>query len=88
MGIFHQLSRCVYVLDMYSEEPSIKDSERKIEYNPINIRLHLPKDMKMFWTSKNNKLLLEKLIYQHLSSTALMVTDTGGLATVSGSMGF
>lgn len=74
MGIFHQLSRCDYVFDMYSEEPSIKDSERKIEYNPINIRLHLPKDMKMFWPSKNNKLLLEKLIYQHLSSTDFMVT--------------
>ena len=69
MGIFHQLSRCEPVFDMYSEEPSIKDSERKIEYNPINIRLHLPKDMKMFWPSKKNKLLLEKLVYQHLSST-------------------
>ena len=73
MGIFHQLSRCDYVFDMYSEEPSIKDSERKIEYNPINIRLHLPKDMKMFWPSKNNK-RLEKLIYPHLSSTDFMVT--------------
>ena len=69
MGIFHLLSRCDYVFDMYSEEPSIKDSKRKIEYKPINIILHLPKDMKMFWPSKNNKLLLEKLVYQHLSST-------------------
>ena len=61
---------------MYSEEPSVKDSERKrcsdvspIEYSSINPRLPLPKDMKMFWPSKNNKLLLEKLVYQHLSST-------------------
>ena len=46
---------------------SIEYIKRKIEYNPINIRLHLPKDMKMFWPSKYNKLLLEKLIYQHLS---------------------
>ena len=49
MGIFHQLSRCDYIFDMYSKKPSIKDSERKFEYNPINIRLHLTKDMKMFW---------------------------------------
>ena len=61
---------------MYSEEPSVKDSERKrrsdvspIEYSSINPRLPLPKDMKMFWPYKNNKLLLEKLVYQHLSST-------------------
>ena len=74
MGIFHQLSRCDYVFDMYSEELSIKDSERKIEYNPINKRLNLSKDMKMLWPSRNNKLLLEKLIYQHLSSTDFMVT--------------
>ena len=80
-GTFHQFGRCDYVFDMYSEEPSVKDSERKrrsdvspIEYSSINPRLPLPKDMKMFWPSKNNKLLLEKLIYQHLSSTDFMVT--------------
>ena len=44
-----------------------------VMYHPLNIvqvnlRLPLPKDMKMFWPSKNNK-LLEKLVYQHLSST-------------------
>ena len=75
-GRFHQFGRCDYVFDMYSEEPSVKDSERKrrsdvspIEYSSINPRLPLPKDMKMFWPYKNNKLLLKKLVYQHLSST-------------------
>ena len=75
-GTLHGSGRCDYVFDMYSEEPSVKDSERKrcsdvspIEYSTINPRTPLPKDMKMFWPSKNNKLLLEKLVYQHLSST-------------------
>ena len=75
--IYRQFGRCDYVFDIYSEEPSVKDSERKrrsdvvpIEYSSINPRLPLPKDMKMFWPSKKNKLLLEKLVYQHLSSTA------------------
>lgn len=71
-----QFGRCDYVFDMYSEEPSVKDSERRkrihivpVEYNSLDLSSQQPKDMRTFWPSSNNKLLLEKLIYKHLRST-------------------
>ena len=43
--IFHQFGRCDYVFDMYSQKSSVKDNERKmcfdvvdIEYSSINLR--------------------------------------------------
>ena len=70
---YRRFGRCDYVFDMYSEEPSAKDSERKrrnnmesIEYSSIIPSSPLPKDMNTFWPSNNNKLLLEKLIYNHI----------------------
>ena len=70
---YRRFGRFDYVFDMYSEEPSAKDSERKrrnntesIEYSSIIPSSPLPKDMNTFWPSNNNKLLLEKLIYNHI----------------------
>ena len=70
---YRRFGHCDYVFDMYSEEPSAKDSERKrrnnmesIEYSSIIPSSPLPKDMNTFWPSNNNKLLLEKLIYNHI----------------------
>ena len=70
---YRRFGRCDYVFDMYSEEPSAKDSERNrrnnmesIEYSSIIPSSPLPKDMNTFWPSNNNKLLLEKLIYNHI----------------------
>ena len=64
---------CDNVFDMYSEEPSVKDSERMrrsttvpIEHSSIEPGTPLPKQMDTFWPSKVNKLLLEKLIYAHI----------------------
>ena len=72
---YRQFGRCNYMFDMYSDEPSVKDSERKrrtgtipIEYSVIEQSTPLPKDMKTFWPSNNNKLLIEKFIYSHLRS--------------------
>ena len=73
--IYRPFGRCDYVFDMYSDDPSVKDSERKrrtetvpIEYTAVEPSTPLPKDMKTFWPSNKNKLLLEKLIYNHLHS--------------------
>ena len=70
---YRWFGRFDYVFDMYSEEPSAKDSERKrrnsmesIEYSSIIPSSPLPKDMNTFWPSNNNKPLLEKLIYNHI----------------------
>ena len=72
---YRRFGRCDYVFDMYSDESSVKDSERKrrtntvpIEYSALDPSSPLPKDMATFWPSNNNKLLLEKLIYNHLRS--------------------
>jgi hypothetical protein len=60
---------------MYSEDPSVKDSERlrraecaPIEYSGIEMGTPLPKKMDSFWPSNNNKLNLEKLIYSYLKN--------------------
>ncbi len=73
MDVYQQFGKCDYVFDMYSEEPSVKDSERKrrsniipIEHSSIEPDMPLPTQMETFWPSNTNKLLLEKLIYDHL----------------------
>lgn len=87
-AIYHQFGRTDYVFDMYSDDPSVKDSERKrrsdtvpIEYTSIEPSTPLPKDMNTFWPSNNNKLLLEKLIYSHVRSN---IANTGQHPTVLG----
>lgn len=61
---YHEFGRFDYVFDMYSNAPSMKDSERKrrcdnvpIEYSYIDRSAPLPKDMGTFWPSNTNKLL-------------------------------
>lgn len=73
--VYHQFGRCDYVFDMYSDSPSVKDSERMrrseavpIEHSCVEPGTPIPKQMKTFWSSSRNKLLLEKLIYRHLRS--------------------
>ena len=73
--IYRQFGRCDYVFDMYSDDPSVKDSERKrrtetvpIEYSAVEPSTPLPIDIKTLWPSNNSKLLLEKLICDHLRS--------------------
>ena len=84
---YHEFGRCDYVFDMYSNAPSVKDSERKrrcdkvpIEYSSIGRSSPLPKDMGTFWPSNTNKLLVEKLIYSHLQ----VHSNTGQYPTVLG----
>ena len=66
----------------------MKDSERKrrtdkvpIEYSSVEQSSQLPKDMDTFWPTNNNKLLMEKMIYNHLRSN---VPPTEEYATVLG----
>jgi len=63
-------------LCMYSDRSSVQDNERKrcttgtlpIEYSSLDPASQFPNDMTTIWPSNNNKLLLEKLIYNHLLS--------------------
>ena len=73
---YRKFGRCDFVFDMYPDNVTVKDSERKrraekipIEYTSINPSSQLPKHMDTFWPSNNNKDLLEKMTYSHLRST-------------------
>ena len=62
---------CHYIFDIYNENPSVKDSERlwrssvtPVILSTIKQTTPLPKAMSTFWSSSENKLLLEKLIYK------------------------
>ena len=62
-----------YVFDIYTNEPSAKDSERMrrtnstpIELSSVKKSTSLSKDMATLWPSSTNKQLLEKLIYKHI----------------------
>ena len=66
-----------YVMDSY-HEGSLKDSkrQRRIKVRPIELAsiqdsTPLPMDMNTFWSSSNNKLLLEKHLYGRLVKLAL-----------------
>lgn len=70
---YHEFGRCDIVFDMYSNAPSVKNSERKrrcdkvpTEYSSTERSSPLTKDMGTFWPSNGNKLLAERLIYCHL----------------------
>ena len=76
---YHSLSnflnrrRCDFVFDIYRDEPSVKDCERKRRTGafPINLTTidddtPLPKDMSSFWPSGSNKCLLEKYFFLSL----------------------
>ena len=70
--IYKSFGRCDLVFDKYSDEPSVKDIEaqRRSKTKPITLSdikksTTFPRDLKRFWQSKQNKILLEKLIYTH-----------------------
>ena len=71
--VYHSYGRCDYIFDIYNDNPSVKDSERlrRCSASPVHMSTvaettPLPKEMTTFWTSSNNKLLLEKVIYSHV----------------------
>ena len=73
VNMYRCKGRSDFVFDMYSERPSVKDMEQvrrtadtPIVLSSINESTPFPKDPSRFWTSKHNKLELEKLIYTHL----------------------
>ncbi len=70
---YRKHGRCDYVFDMYSEDPSVNDSERRrradtvpIIYSSVEASTPLPKVMKTFWPSNENKIMLEKAVYSLL----------------------
>ena len=72
-GICHQYGRWDYIFNIYSGNPSVKDSERLRRCNVTPVALSAvematphPKDMATFWPSNKNKEQLEKLIYRQL----------------------
>ena len=71
--VYHSYGRCDYIFDIYSDHPSVKDSERlrrctatPVLMSTVAETTPLPKDMATFWPSSNNKVLLEKVIYSHV----------------------
>ena len=75
MAVYHKFGRCDYVFDLYSDGHSVKDSERmrrvskkSVELSTIKPYTAIPKDMDTFWSSNQNKSLLEKLIHSHIKS--------------------
>ena len=90
--IYRRLGRCDFVFDMYPDNASVKDSERKrraekvpIEYTSIDPSSQLPKHMDSFWPSNNNKDLLEKLIYKHICASVSPIAEyTTVLSQVTG----
>ena len=62
---------------MYSDSPSVKDAEQArrcraapIILSAINEFTPFPRDPSTFWSSKHNKLELEKLIYSNQRKTS------------------
>ena len=70
---YHEFGQCDYVFDMYSNESTVRDSERKrgcknipIEYSTNTGATPDLKDWTTLWPLSSNKLLLEKLAYSNL----------------------
>ena len=58
---FHEHGRSDYVFDMYSNDPSVKDSERKRRCDKVPVKCTeikpttpLPKDIATFWPCSTN----------------------------------
>ncbi len=74
--IYHKHGRCDYVFDIYTGEPSIKyqEHERRSTAPSIVLTEITPESplsqMANFWPSQQNKLMLEQLIYKHVSVLA------------------
>ena len=82
MNRLYQHGRCDFVFDMYTDSPSVKDSERQrrakstqIVLSTIDGKTPLPKDMSTFWPSSQNKVQLEKLVYDSLLEHCLRVNS-------------
>ena len=82
MNILYQHGRCDFVFDMYTDSPSVKDSERQrrakstpVVLSTIDGKTPLPKDMSTFWPSSQNKFQLEKLVYDSLVEHCLRVNS-------------
>ena len=65
-----------YIYDKY-DDPSVKDTERltrsrtdAVEYNSISLSTELPKNVDTFWSSSNNKILLQDLSYDYAITKA------------------
>ena len=70
---YERNGRCDYVFDIYDDEPSVKYSEKQRRINKAPIHLStiqtstpFPKEVDSFWSSNQNKLKLQKLIYQEV----------------------
>ena len=73
MNRVNQQGRCDFVFDLYTDSPSVKDTERQrrgkstpVVLSTIDGNTPLPKDMSTFWPSNQNKFQLEKLVYDTL----------------------
>ena len=82
MNRVYQQGRCDFVFDMYTDSASVKDNERHrrakstpVVLSNIDGETPLPKDMSTFWPSNQNKVQLEKLVYNSLVEHNLRVNS-------------
>ena len=76
--VHHRYGRFHYVFDIENENPLVKDSERlprssvtPVILSTVRETTLLPKDKSTFWTSSENKIQLEKLIYNHVHENSV-----------------
>ena len=88
-SVYHSHGRCDYVFDIYTDAPSVKDQEharrhtvRPVELSQIRPDSPLP-DMDTFWPAQSNKMLLQQLIYQHVSTASKSKAHTTVLGQLS-----
>lgn len=76
MVIYHKHGRCNYVFDIYAGEPSVKHQEHgRRRTTPSIVLTEITSEsplsqMANLWPSQQNKIMLEQLIYKHVSCLA------------------
>ena len=66
-GLYHHYGRCDYIFGICNGNPSVKDTERlrlrrcskPVVLSSVKLSTPIPNDMKTFWSSSQNEVLLE-----------------------------
>ena len=76
--LYHHYGRCYYIFGIYNVNPSVKDTERMqrcsttpMVLSSVKLPTPIPKDVTTFWSSSQNKVLLEILICGFLRKMSL-----------------
>ena len=76
--LYHHYGRCDYIFGSYNVNPSVKDTKRMqrcsttpMVRSSVKLPTPIPKDVTTFWSSSQNKVLLEILICSFLREMSL-----------------